>query len=216
MSWVWLGTGGVYVDIFLPDDSLATAGLRTGWIEVPGSTPPWRFRVPRPDPSGRVGSELEDLPMVRPDSVPESGGEGSVDVTRADVRAAISKAEPVVEPAMNRSFGHGEDTLGEFSGVPVRGRWVRGDVAGQARHQVLLGVLGERIPVDHRAASPTALSRGRPARCVPRSRLAHRRAPGRPAAAELGPEQSRTAGLGSPRPAAGPGLPRTFGLAFFQ
>lgn len=61
---------------------------------------------------------------------------------------------------MNRSFGR-EDTLGTFSGVEVRGRWIRGDAVGPARQEVLLGVLGERLPLDHRAQrrrldSPTA------------------------------------------------------------
>lgn len=40
MSWVWLGAGGVYVDIFLPDGSPAAASLKTEWIDTPGSTPP--------------------------------------------------------------------------------------------------------------------------------------------------------------------------------
>jgi hypothetical protein len=56
----------------------------------------------------------------------------------------------VVEKAMKRSFAR-EDTLGTLSGVEVRGRWIRGDAVGQAHHEVLLGVLGERVPVDHRA-----------------------------------------------------------------
>ncbi|MGW0569886.1 hypothetical protein [Streptomyces tauricus] len=50
---------------------------------------------------------------------------------------------------MKRSFEQ-EDTLGTLSGVEVRGRWIRGDAIGPARHEVLLGVLGERVPVDHR------------------------------------------------------------------
>ncbi|MEU6110703.1 hypothetical protein ABZ853_20150 [Streptomyces albidoflavus] len=49
MSWVWLGPGGVHVDIFLPDHSAALKGLKTGWIEVPGGPKPWQFRVPTAD-----------------------------------------------------------------------------------------------------------------------------------------------------------------------
>ncbi|MGQ4482631.1 hypothetical protein [Streptomyces sp. SAS_276] len=150
MSWVWLGTGGVYVDIFLPDDSPVTAGLRTGWIDVPGSAPPWRFRVPRPDPRRRTDPEPEEPLSSPPDSVPESGGEDPADAAGAPVGTVIDRAGPVVEAAMNRSFGR-EDTVGTFSGVEVRGRWIRGDAVGQARHEVLLGVLGERVPVDNRA-----------------------------------------------------------------
>ncbi|MEU6540980.1 hypothetical protein [Streptomyces sp. NPDC047000] len=35
--------------------------------------------------------------------------------------------------------------------MEVRGRWIRGDAVGRARHQVLLGVLKERVGVDDRA-----------------------------------------------------------------
>ncbi|MFB6847945.1 hypothetical protein ACFCXS_24260 [Streptomyces sp. NPDC056373] len=157
MSWVWLGTGGIYVDIFLPDDAPATAGLKTGWIDMPGSGQPWRFRVPRPDPRRREDLEPEGSLGVRADSAP-SDVEGSADVTGAYVRTAIRRAEPVVEAAMNRSFSR-EDTLGTFSGVEVRGRWIRGDAVGQARHEVLLGVLEERVPVDHRAQRRQLASR---------------------------------------------------------
>jgi hypothetical protein len=122
MSWVWLGTGGVYVDIFLPEDSPATAGLKTEWINVPGSTHPWEFRVSRPD--------------SRPESAPAAD-------------TAVSRAAVAVEKAMKRSFEQ-EDTLGTLSGVEVRGRWIRGNAIGPAHHEVLLGVLGERVPVDHR------------------------------------------------------------------
>ncbi len=149
MSWVWLGTGGVYVDIFLPDDSPATAGLKTGWIEVPGSAQPWRFRVPRPDPRRRRDLEPDPL-AARADSAPESGSEGSAHATGASAGTAVSRAAVAVEEAMNQSFAR-EDTLGTFSGVEVRGRWIRGDAVGPAHHEVLLGVLDERVPVDHRA-----------------------------------------------------------------
>ncbi|MEU5633788.1 hypothetical protein ACH47C_17560 [Streptomyces rishiriensis] len=148
MSWVWLGTGGVYVDIFLPDDSPATAGLKTGWIDVPGSAQPWRFRVSRPDPRRRT--DLEPDPLAAPDSAPESGSEGSAHATGASAGTAVSRAAAAVETAMNQSFAR-EDALGTFSGVEVRGRWIRGDAVGPARQEVLLGVLGERVPVDHRA-----------------------------------------------------------------
>ncbi|MFJ6666529.1 hypothetical protein [Streptomyces sp. NPDC091383] len=150
MSWVWLGTGGVYVDIFLPDGSPAMAGLRTGWIDAPGSATPWRFRVPRPDPRRRADMESEEPLLTWPDDVPGSSDEGPADGAGAHVGTAVRRAEPVVEAAMNRSFGR-EDTLGTFSGVEVRGRWTRGDAAGPAHHEVLLGVLGERVPLDHRA-----------------------------------------------------------------
>ncbi|CAM5364056.1 hypothetical protein [Streptomyces viridochromogenes] len=149
MSWVWLGTGGVYVDIFLPDDSPATAGLKTGWIEVPGSAQPWRFRVPRPDPRRRTVLEPDSLASWA-DSAPESGSEGSAPATGASAETAVSRAAEAVEEAMSQSFAR-EDTLGTYSGVEVRGRWIRGDAVGPAHHEVLLGVLGERVPVDHRA-----------------------------------------------------------------
>ncbi|MGP3732995.1 hypothetical protein ACTWJ9_07205 [Streptomyces sp. GDS52] len=151
MSWVWLGKGGVYVDIFLPDDSPAAVGLRTGWIDTPGSTPPWRFRVPRPDARRQADLDPEEPVVSQAAPAPESGGQGSAVSPGAHIRAAINRAESLVEAAMNRSFNHEEDTLGTLSDVPVRGRWIRGDAVGQARHEVLLGVLEERVPVDHRA-----------------------------------------------------------------
>jgi hypothetical protein len=155
MSWVWLGTGGVYVDIFLPDGSPATTKLRTDWVEVPGSTTPWSFRVPQPDVRRRgdqmVGLELDGPFAARADSVPEPGGIDSASAAGAHVRAAISRAQPVVEEAMRQSFDREEENrLGTLSDVEVRGRWIRGDAVGQARHEVLLGVLGERVPGNYR------------------------------------------------------------------
>ncbi|MFF2619346.1 hypothetical protein [Kitasatospora sp. NPDC058046] len=184
MSWVWLGTGGVYVDIFLPEDSPATAGLKTGWIEEPGSQQPWHFRVPRPEPRRRNATDPERGPgqtfvvdepatdspgmtmaddpvptgtthdMVRvdgplspleqfeadfPDPAASAGG------TRAD------RAQRMVEAAMDRAFSRDEAPLGALEGVPVRGTWLRADAVGPARHEVMVGVLGERVPVDLRA-----------------------------------------------------------------
>lgn len=144
MSWVWLGTGGVYVDIFLPDGSAALTGLKTGWIDVPGDARPWQFRVPRPEPRRVVdpapeGGFMVDLPVL------EFRGEGAAS------RAAISRVGPAAEEAMDRAFSREEHQLGMLAGVPVRGRWIRGDVLGEARHEVLLGVLGERVEVNRRA-----------------------------------------------------------------
>ncbi|MDX3402413.1 hypothetical protein B0E38_03861 [Streptomyces sp. 111WW2] len=145
MSWVWLGVGGVYVDIFLPDGSAALTGLKTGWIDEPGDdAKPWQFRVPRPDPRRAESPEPEgDLVVTAP--LPEFSGEGVA------TRAAISRVAPAAEAAMDRAFSREEHQLGTLAGVPVRGRWIRGDVLGVARHEVLLGVLGERIEVDRRA-----------------------------------------------------------------
>lgn len=145
MSWVWLGTGGVYVDIFLPEGSPATATLRTEWIQTQGSKAPWRFRVPR------RAAPASDGPTGLPTAAPRSGGKGPAPVTGVDVRTAISAAERVVEDAMSRFFEREEQTLGRYSGVAVRGRWIRGDAVGQAHHEVLLAVLAERVPDDQRA-----------------------------------------------------------------
>ncbi|MFD8632406.1 hypothetical protein [Streptomyces sp. NPDC059533] len=141
MSWVWLGPGGVYVDIFLPDHSAALKGLKTGWIEVPGDPKPWQFRVPRPD-RRRVVDPVPDEDFVV--TLPEVSG-------KAATREAIRQVGPAAEEAMNRAFEREENQLGMLAGVPVRGRWIRGDVLGEARHEVLLGVLGERVELDRRA-----------------------------------------------------------------
>ncbi|MEW1633552.1 hypothetical protein AB0469_05725 [Streptomyces sp. NPDC093801] len=141
MSWVWLGPGGVYVDIFLPDHSAALKGLKTGWIEVPGDPKPWQFRVPRPDRL-RVVDPVPDEDFVV--TLPGVSGQ-------AATREAIRQVGPAAEEAMNRAFEREENQLGTLDGVPVRGRWIRGDVLGEARHEVLLGVLGERVELDRRA-----------------------------------------------------------------
>ncbi|MER7826265.1 hypothetical protein ABTX85_27310 [Streptomyces sp. NPDC096097] len=141
MSWVWLGPGGVYVDIFLPHHSAALKGLKTGWIEVPGDPKPWQFHVPRPD-RRRVVDPVPDEDFVV--TLPGVSGQ-------AATREAIRQVGPAVEEAMNRAFEREENQLGTLDGVPVRGRWIRGDVLGEARHEVLLGVLGERVELDRRA-----------------------------------------------------------------
>ncbi|MFJ8300183.1 hypothetical protein ACIQ9R_30415 [Streptomyces sp. NPDC094447] len=143
MSWVWLGQGGVYVDIFLPDGSAALKGLKTGWIEVPGDPKPWQFRVRPPDRRRAVA------PAPAPDeelvvTLPGVSGQ-------AATREVIRQTGPAAEEAMNRAFAREEDQLGTLAGVPVRGRWIRGDLLGETRHEVLLGVLGERIELDRRA-----------------------------------------------------------------
>lgn len=82
---------------------------------------------------------MVDLPL------PEFSGEGAAS------RAAISRVGPAAEGAMDLAFSREEHQLGTLAGVPVRGRWIRGDVLGEARHEVLLGVLGERVEVNRRA-----------------------------------------------------------------
>ncbi|MGW6388899.1 hypothetical protein ACWFR1_00040 [Streptomyces sp. NPDC055103] len=82
---------------------------------------------------------MVDLPL------PEFQGEGAV------TGAAISRVGPAAEEAMDSAFSREEHTLGTLAGVPVRGRWTRGGVLGEARHEALLGVLGERVEVDRRA-----------------------------------------------------------------
>ncbi|MET9958182.1 hypothetical protein ABZ128_03690 [Streptomyces sp. NPDC006326] len=151
MSWVWLGAGGVYVDIFLPDGSPAADSLKTGWIDTPGSALPWKFHIPRPVPRRRPEVvNPEDLRVAMAHTV-ETDHAVATSPPEGQVRQALSRAEPLVEAAMDRSFGREEETLGTVSDVPVRGRWIRSDAVGQARHEVLLGILGERVPVDHRA-----------------------------------------------------------------
>ncbi|WP_369265889.1 hypothetical protein [Streptomyces harbinensis] len=144
MSWVWLGAGGVCVDIFLPDGSAALTGLRTGWIDVPGDAKPWQFRVPRPD-LGRVGSMAPEADQMYRLLGPQFSDQ------RAVSREVISHMGSVAEEAMDRAFSREEYTLGSLADVPVRGRWIRGDILGEARYEVLLGVLGERVEVNRRA-----------------------------------------------------------------
>ncbi|MFB7760541.1 hypothetical protein [Streptomyces xiamenensis] len=144
MSWVWLGAGGVCVDIFLPDGSAALTGLKTGWIDVPGDAKPWRFRVPRPEPRSVAAMAQErgpmgDLPLT------DFSGQGAAS------REVISHVRQVAEKAMDRAFNREQYTLGSLADVPVRGRWIRGDILGEARYEVLLGVLGERVEVNRRA-----------------------------------------------------------------
>ncbi|MFE4599848.1 hypothetical protein ACFRKE_03245 [Kitasatospora indigofera] len=84
-------------------------------------------------------SPLEQFEADFPGTAASAGG------TTAD------RARRMVEAAMDRAFYREEDPLGELEGVPVRGTWLRADAVGAARHEVLVGVLGERVPVDLRA-----------------------------------------------------------------
>ncbi|MFJ4689237.1 hypothetical protein [Streptomyces sp. NPDC088789] len=135
MSWVWLGPGGIGVDIFLPDDSTALPGLRTDWIDTPGGPQPWEFDVPGTARPSGGGTRPDRSPVTTPPRVS----------VQASVRAAISRVGPAAEKAMNRAFGREDNQIGKLAGVPVRGRWIRGDTLGAARHEVLLAVLGERV-----------------------------------------------------------------------
>jgi hypothetical protein len=141
LGWVWLGPAGVHVDIFLPDDSAALKGLKTGWIKVPGDPKPRHFRVPRPD-RRRAVDPIPDEELVM--TLPEVSGQ-------AATRATLRQVGPAAEEAMDRAFSREENQLGTLAGVPVRGRWIRGDILGEARHEVLIGVLGRRVELDRRA-----------------------------------------------------------------
>ncbi|MCX4482332.1 hypothetical protein OOK44_38825 [Streptomyces cellulosae] len=143
MSWVWLGLGGVYVDIFLPDGSAALTGLKTGWIDAPGDAKPWQFDVPRPD-RRRVAAPSPEGDLTVNVPLPVVSGQ-------AATRAAISRVGSAAEEAMDRAFIREEHEIGTLDGVPVRGRWIAGDTLGEARHEVLLGILGERVELDRRA-----------------------------------------------------------------
>ncbi|WLQ37647.1 hypothetical protein P8A18_31265 [Streptomyces castrisilvae] len=138
MSWVWLGPGGVYVDIFLPEQSAALKGLKTGLLKVTTDQKPWQFHVPRPDRRREVNMIFDDVDAITDDdhemTLPGITGQGAV-------RQAIRKVGPAAEEAMSRAFNREANQLGTFRGVPVRGRWIRGDVLGEARHEVLVGVL---------------------------------------------------------------------------
>ncbi|MFG2845348.1 hypothetical protein ACGF12_19565 [Kitasatospora sp. NPDC048296] len=150
MSWVWLGTGGVYVDIFLPEDSPAMAGLKTGWIEKPGSQQPWHFRVPRPDPRRPVQLDSEgdiDQPLLL-----RKRGADAQDGMAGEEASPADRARRMIEGAMDRAFEQSRmDEVGKLDGVPVCGTWIRAEAAGSARHKVLVGVLGEHVQVDLRA-----------------------------------------------------------------
>ncbi|MFD3332180.1 hypothetical protein ACFWV1_05925 [Streptomyces sp. NPDC058700] len=144
MSWVWLGAGGIYVDIFLPDGSAALADLKTAWIDAPGGAKSWQFRVPRPDRRRVVDPEQDGSLTFLGELL-----QLSREMTAAG--AAISPVGLEAEIAMDVAFSREEGQLGTLAGVPVRGRWLRGDLLGEARYEVLLGVLGERVEVDRRA-----------------------------------------------------------------
>jgi hypothetical protein len=163
MSWVWLGAGGVYVDVFLPDNSPVIAMLKPEWGQRSGSAPVWRFDVPRPDSRRRARPE-EDLEQemllaAQAGPAPGPGGDSMAGAAGTGEGTVVSWAEPVVEEAMDRSFGREGNVLGWLSGAEVRGRWIRGDAVGQARHEVLLGVLDKRVEVDHRARRLQTLQR---------------------------------------------------------
>ncbi|MFC9331330.1 hypothetical protein [Kitasatospora sp. NPDC057015] len=149
MSWVWIGPGGVVVDVFLPDDDQLVNAVAKDWMtEIGGET--WVMPVPRP----RERADAFDLPDTE-DLLNEPLGflEPSLPPVRARTRIeeAVELADDWADSAMDRLFERSPTTLGTVAGVPVRGEWIRGDRIGPATHEVLVGVLAEGLPVDHRA-----------------------------------------------------------------
>jgi hypothetical protein len=165
MSWFYIGRAGVAVDIFLPDDrrwdtDLAMAAFE-GRIEQHDEVREWRFPV------------HEELPRSRPQRAPQRPplpDEGYETELAADgfdvpsellgfqVEAAVRTPQEQAVEVMNRLYESapeaGPDSA--LGGIPVRGSWVLADQLGEARYEILLGVLAQhprrRVDVRRRLA----------------------------------------------------------------
>ncbi|MEV8095230.1 hypothetical protein [Kitasatospora sp. NPDC085879] len=156
MSWVWIGPGGVVVDVFLPDDDTLVDGMVKGWMTESGGET-WIMPAPRPRerpatfhvPDGDEGMDVH------------GGLLGTSEDDSIRIEEAVELADAWADSAMNRLFERSPATVGTVAGVPVRGQWIQGDRIGPATHEVLVGVLAEGLPVDHRARRRAASTPGR-------------------------------------------------------
>ncbi|MEV7925968.1 hypothetical protein [Kitasatospora sp. NPDC088779] len=147
MSWVWIGPAGVGVDIFLPASDSVDSALDLTWIDEPGHAV-WEIRAERRRASARAEAPAEE-PWVEDLDWDEPRSRAEIRPVRSD-KALFGKKvlspEDLMDAALARRFEMTGDVEGEIGGVLMRGRWVSADRLGPATHEVLLGVLADRLP----------------------------------------------------------------------
>ncbi|MET7808557.1 hypothetical protein [Micromonospora chersina] len=154
MSWLYIGPSGVAVDIFLPADprwewgtDLRAAAFQAD-VEEQDDAQEWRFplqedlprwRGQRPSPRRPVPDDTETIGIV--DEMPRFDAFAPalpLDVLELDSQ---ERAARVIDSLFRTAPDAGPDA--ELAGIPVRGTWAPADQLGDARYEVLLGVLAE-------------------------------------------------------------------------
>ncbi|MGV9210893.1 hypothetical protein ACTFTM_03420 [Micromonospora sp. RB23] len=170
MSWLYIGPNGVAVDIFLPANPRWGTDLSESAfgadVEELVDAPEWRFpleedlpRWQRQPPSPRRSTP--DDPDGRYVREVISGVEASGPPLPLDVleHASQEQAARVIDNLFSSAPEPGPDAT--LAGIPVRGTWASADQLGDARHEVLLGVLaspaGRRVDMRERLARAEGL-----------------------------------------------------------
>ncbi|GGQ98110.1 hypothetical protein GCM10010195_62370 [Kitasatospora griseola] len=146
MSWVWIGPTGVGVDIFLSASDSVDSALDLTWIDEPGHEV-WEIRAEHRRASARAEAPAEE-PWVEDLDSDEPRSRAEIRPVRYKILSGekVLSPEDLMDEALARRFEMTGDVEGEIGGVPVRGRWVSADRLGPATHEVLLGVLADRLP----------------------------------------------------------------------
>lgn len=137
MSWVYIGATGVGVDIFLPKASWWNGGI----VKLGG---PREQEVDWPmEPRRESRRQLDRLT------------ENQMSVQRRRPRASVAdvsrRTNERIEEVLGELYRTAPQKIGHFAEVPVKGAWFPADGLGVARHEVLIGVLAEYPPEQHRA-----------------------------------------------------------------
>jgi len=165
MSWLYIGPNGVAVDVFLPANPRWGADLRAEVLdaetEEQDDAQEWRFlleedspRLPRQTPASRRSKPGdEDVPQL---------WKVMSTVALSGPRQPLNMIERASQEQAARVMGNLFESAPEaepnaaLAGIPVRGTWALADQLGDARYEVLLGVLaapvGKRVDVRKRLA----------------------------------------------------------------
>ncbi|MFD8321384.1 hypothetical protein [Kitasatospora purpeofusca] len=146
MSWVWIGSAGVGVDILLPATDSVDSALDLTWIDEPGHAI-WEIRAERRRSSARPEAPAEE-PWVEDLDGDEPRSRGTIRPVHYKTLSGekVLSPEERMDKALNYRFEMTGNVVGEIGGVLMRGRWVSADRLGPATHEVFLGVLIDRLP----------------------------------------------------------------------
>ncbi|MFE2038443.1 hypothetical protein ACFXBB_35505 [Streptomyces scopuliridis] len=164
MSWVWIGSSGIAVDIFLPQDKRWDDALDVRWKRQ-GEGHQWHFpvRERRTPPEGSSGQ----VPAGDPGPPPATD---ALRVMRSV--PAATRPQPTADPLsrtsrlVRRLYDTAPALDAELVGIPVRGTWVPADALGPAQHEVLLAVLAEEPPRQAGVRERLARAEGRFDACL--------------------------------------------------
>ncbi|AXO32606.1 hypothetical protein [Micromonospora sp. B006] len=170
MSWLYIGPSGVAVDIFLPANPRWDwgTGLRAAAFqadEEQDDAQEWRFPLQddlprwtgrRPTRRRPVPDDEDLLHVVDEARFAASAPTLPLDLLELDSQ---ERATRVIDSLFRTAPEAGPDA--ELAGIPVRGTWAPADQLGDARYEVLLGVLAapagdrgdvRRVDVEERLA----------------------------------------------------------------